>query len=57
MEEYQTKVIDWIERNYDTTQITIKDHPQGKMVCLRNGKKIIVCWDFIKNTISTKTEE
>lgn len=56
MEDFEKKVIDWIDRNFDTTQITLEDIPQGKIVKLVNGEKVVVYWDFIQNCIVTRDE-
>jgi hypothetical protein len=56
MADYDIKVIKWIENNYDTTTLDILDYhlPSSKVLKLRNGKKRIVYWDYIKGEIVEK---
>jgi hypothetical protein len=46
-------ILDWIEKNYDSTTIDIIDYimPYSKIIRTREAKEILVYWDFEKKQI------
>jgi hypothetical protein len=50
-------ILDWIEKNYDSTAIDIIDYimPYSKIIRTREAKEILVYWDFVKNKIVEAT--
>ena len=50
MENKEKLVLNWIEKNYDSTSIDIIDYtmPNSKIIRTREAKEILVYWDYNK---------
>jgi hypothetical protein len=47
-------VLEWIGRNYNPAQITVKDFPKapgGTLVIDQSGSQTLVCWDYLNERI------
>lgn len=50
------KVLAWIEKNFETDQITIEDYPlfpSGQLIKDKNGGQMVVFYDFMTGRIET----
>ena len=53
MDDKEQIIIDWIEKNYDSTTIDVIDYimPFSKIIRTREAKEILVYWDFAKSKV------
>ncbi|WP_041423869.1 hypothetical protein [Thermosediminibacter oceani] len=50
----ETKVLQWLEENFDLSQFKVEDFPlfpAGKRIIDKNGEEMVVFWDFLYDRI------
>lgn len=58
MRDFETKLTEWIERNFDMTQVRIHEGlpPHMRLVRYNNGEEVLVYWDFNEEKAKIRTE-